>query len=200
MVVNIPKQYFDKISNRNLFRFYLGLIPRILIFIKYAFFRQVVRFRGGFIGDDSIVSWKLARKANKNLIIGSDCIIQSFNLDLRSKIIISDHVIINKDVSIIRVSHHIDDDTTFSSRYYHPLKIESYCWIATGAHILPSVQNIASGSVIGAYSLLVTDSQPMGVYSGNPAKFLRSHNTKFEDLIVVSTMGGDLRYYLKCRR
>ncbi len=122
MVVNIPKQYFDKISNRNLFRFYLGLIPRILIFIKYAFFRQVVRFRGGIIGDDSIVSWKLARKANKNLIIGSDCIIQSFNLDLRSKIIISDHVIINKDVSIIRVSHHIDDDTTFSSRYLSSIK------------------------------------------------------------------------------
>lgn len=38
MVVNIPKQYFDKISNRNLFRFYLGLIPRILIFKNMHFF------------------------------------------------------------------------------------------------------------------------------------------------------------------
>lgn len=48
MVVNIPKQYFDKISNRNLFRFYLGLIPRILIFIKYAFFSSGCKISGWY--------------------------------------------------------------------------------------------------------------------------------------------------------
>lgn len=46
--------------------------------------------------------------ANSNLIIGDDCAIDAKSLDLRGKIIIGNHVIINSDVEIIRVSHHID--------------------------------------------------------------------------------------------
>ena len=97
-----------------------------------------------------VKTWKLARRANKNLVVGEDCSIETANLDLRfggGKIIIHNHVIINKEVQIIRVSHHIDDNTEFSTRYFPDLHIGSYSWIATGTKILPQVTNIAEGCV-----------------------------------------------------
>lgn len=145
------------------------------------------------------ITWKLACRANKNLVIGNDCIVESWNIDLRSKVEICDNVIINRDVVIIRVSHYIDNDKSFTTRFYPDLKIEMYCWLCTGCIILPSVNTIAEGSVVGAYSVLTKSTIPMGVYAGNPAILKRLHNTNFEDLVVSSLMGGDLFYYVKAK-
>jgi len=112
---------------------------------------------------------------------------------------ISDFVIINKGVSIIRVGHYIDDCPTFATRYYPDLKIESYSWLCTGCRILPSVETIREGTVVGAYSVLTKDTEQMGVYAGSPAILRKRHNTKFEDLVVPSLMGGDFVYYIKAR-
>lgn len=142
----------------------------------------------------------MAKKANENLIIGTDTIIETDNLDLRSKIVVGDHVIINKDVVVIRVSHYIDDNTLFQTRYYPDLIIEDYSWIATGAKILPQVDRIEYASVCGAYSVIVKNTQKMGVYGGNPAIKIKEHNTSFCDLVVCSLVGGDLRYYTKARK
>lgn len=191
--------YNKKINERSIFKYFLGLLSRIRLYLKYGLIRLYARIRGAYIGRNSIITWKLACRANKNLVIGNDCIVESWNIDLRSKVEICDNVIINRDVVIIRVSHYIDNDKSFTTRFYPDLKIEMYCWLCTGCIILPSVNTIAEGSVVGAYSVLTKSTIPMGVYAGNPAILKRLHNTNFEDLVVSSLMGGDLFYYVKAK-
>lgn len=194
----IPEIYRSKVNSRSMSRYYIGLIVRFLLNIKYAFFRWMARHNGATIGENTLITWKLARRVNKNLIIGEDCSIETANLDLRfggGKIIIHDHVIINKEVQIIRVSHHIDDNAEFSTRYFPDLHIGSYSWIATGAKILPQVTNIEEGCVCGAFSVITKNCEQDGIYVGNPARMVRKHNTRFKDIVVCSLKGGDYNVY-----
>lgn len=132
------EQYTKKIGNRSNFRFGVGLIIRFLLYLKYAINRNIAILRGAKVGNSSIIPFSLAIKANKNLCIGSDCILETSKLDLRGSIKIEDHCIINKEVQIIRLSHFIDDDTLFTTKYYPQLVVKSYSWLATGCKILPS--------------------------------------------------------------
>lgn len=195
----MEEDYQSRIKSRSRLRFLVGLIARLRIYFIFSINRKIASWRGAKIGDSSIIPFALALKANKNLIIGNDCILETSNIDLRSPVIIEDHCILNKEVQIIRLSHYIDDNTSFKTRYYPDLIIRSYSWLATGCKIMPSCYNIAKGTVIGAFSVLVNNTEEEGVYSGFPAKKMRSHNTIFKDLIVCSLMGGDLKFYLKAR-
>ena len=171
---------------------------KFIIYIKYAIFRRIARYRGAIIGRDTILPFKLAINANSNLTVGEDTIIgENVTFDLRGQIRIGNHVIVNDRVEIIRVSHYIDNDTLFTTRYYPELVIEDYSWLATASRILPSCTKVSSGSIISAFAVVVKNTEPMGVYSGNPAKLIRHHNSSFHDLVVVFLKGGDFRYYLQ---
>lgn len=193
------EEYKHKIKRRSKIHYIIGLIARIRIYLIFAINRNIAILRGAKIGDSSIIPFSLAIKANKNLVIGNDCILETSNLDLRSPIVIEDHCIINKEVQIIRLSHHIDDNASFKTKYYPDLIIHSYTWLATGCKILPNCYNIAKGSVVGAFSVLSQNTEEYGVYIGFPAIKKRTHNTLFDKLIVCSLMGGDLKKYVKAR-
>lgn len=193
--INCPKHYIDRLSQRTFTTNIIGLFVRIVYFTKYLCIRLIARLKGAQIGHNTILTLRLAFRSNKNLMIGDDVICKTEDIDLRSPVIIKDKVIINKGVSIIRVSHYIDNDKQFTSKYYNTLTIESYSWLATGCKILPSCYLISCGSVIGAYSVVCKNTEQLGVYSGNPATLIRKHNTLFEDLVIPSMTGADLRYY-----
>lgn len=199
--MNMNEEYVNNIKNRSELRYFLGLLIRLGKYVKFAFLRKVARKKGAIIGNNTNITWNIAYRANKNLIIGEDCVIEAKHFDLRGgKIIIHNHVVINKEVSIIRVSHHIDNDDSFASKYYSDLHIKSYSWLATGAKILPQVTCIDEGSVVGAYSVVVKNCAPDGVYAGNPAILVRTHNTRFTNICLCSLQGGDLKYYIKARK
>lgn len=195
----IPESYQEKIKSRNCFRYWIGYFVRLKLHVKYATARILARSRGAKIGEGSILPWSLAWRCNSNLEVGIDTVIETSELDLRNKIVIGNHCIINKKVEIIRVSHYIDDDRQFSSRYYPSLLIGDYSWLATGCKILPSCCHISENTVIGAYSVVVKDTEEDGVYSGFPAKKLRNKNCRYDDLLVCSLMGGDFIYYRRLR-
>lgn len=199
--MKIPENYLVKVQNRTRLKFILGLFPRLFIYIKFSFFRFIARSKGAQIGKNTNLNWKLVKKANSNLIIGDDCAIEASKFDLRgNKIRISDHVIINKNVEIIRLSHFVDDDRIFKTRVYPELIIESYSWLATGCKILPQVSRIEQGVICGAFSVIAKDCIREGVYAGNPAKYIRKHNSVFDNLVCCSLQGGDLKYYFKSFR
>lgn len=196
-LAGIPESYHEKIVNRGFLRYWIGYFVRLKLHVKYASARFVARIHGAQIGEGSIITMKLAKSANSNLVIGDDTIVEATSLDLRGKIVIGNHCIINKKTEIIRVSHIIDNDTKFTTRYYSPLLIGDYCWLATGCKILPSCCNIAENTVVGAYSVCVKDTEKDSVYSGFPAKKIKEKNCKFTDLLVCSLMGGDFSFYRK---
>lgn len=197
--MNLPLVYVDKIKQRSTKSFMIGAIARLPKYIFAAIKCNYARLKGATIGQGTVISWKIAKSANSNLVVGDDCHIDAEYMDLRSRIVIGNHVIINKGVQIIRLSHYINDDTVFTTRYYPPLEIHDYSWLATGCKVLPQVNDIATGTVCGAFSVISRNTDSMGVYSGNPATRIKNHNTVFQDTLICSFSGCDFPYYIKAR-
>lgn len=194
----IPDSYRQRVASRSFLRYAIGYCVRLGHYVKYDLRRRIARLGGAKIGKNSLIPWKLARMANANLEIGDDVSINSSGFDLRGKIIIKDNVIINRDVEIIRWSHDYNSPD-FKLRKYPPLVIEPYTWLATGCKILPSCTKVAYGSVIGAFSVVVKDTEENGVYSGFPAQKIRSKTSVWSDLVIVSMNAGDWQYYRKAK-
>lgn len=199
MEIILPPKYIDRVKSRSTAKYILGLVVRWFIYTKFMIIRKYATYKGAEIGDSSLITWGLAKRANKNLKIGSNVICETSDLDLRGKITIQDNCIINKQVQIIRVSHFIDNNREFATRYYPPLTIESYTWLCTGCHILPNVTKIASGTVVSAFTTLTHNSSEMDVI-GSDGKVLRKHDTVFNNLITCSLCGGDYKYYKLARK
>lgn len=197
--MDIPQIYIDKIQGRPKLRYLLGLAVRVPLFIKNELSRMIAKQRGAQIGEASHISLRLALRANSNLIVGKDCCIDAQYLDLRGKIVIGNHVIINSGVEIIRDSHYVDERCDFATRSYGILKIEDYSWLATSAKVLPQVTLIDKGTICGAYSVLSKNTSENSVFVGNPAFMVRQHTSVHSDILVCSLSGRDLRYYLKAR-
>lgn len=198
--MKIPEKYKQHVLNRSLLRKVIGFSIRLFKYIKFSLFRNVARLKGAKIGQRTVLSWSVVRTCNSRLTIGDDCIIHASYIDPRDKVIIGDNVIVNRDVEIIRLSHDIDNNTYHETISFGPLMIDQYSWLATGAKILPQVKHIASGSIIGAFAVLVKDTDEDGVYGGNPARLIRKHACRFEDLVVTSQVGGDFVHYFKSLR
>lgn len=195
----IPIQYKERVKNRSILKYAIGYIGRLKLYLCYAIRRQIARMHGAKVGDNSLIPWKLAWKANANLEVGDNVSINSWHFDLRGKIIIKDNVIINRDIEIIRWSHDYNSDD-FKLKKYPPLVIEPYTWLATGCRILPSCSLISYGSVIGAFSVLVSNTVENGVYSGFPAKLIKEKTNVWKDLVIVSMNGGDWKFYKNARK
>lgn len=198
--MKLSNSYIMKIKSRGRVPYIKGLLARVPLFLKATFCCKWAMMRGATIGSGSVISWKIARSCNNNLVVGEDSVVDANHLDLRCKIVIGNHVIINKGVSIIRVSHFIDDDHCFTTRPYPDLHIDDYSWLSTGAKVLPQVTHIAEGTVIGAYSVIAKNTEKMGVYGGNPGKLLKYHNSLHDEILVCSLSGYDLLYYIKARK
>ena len=195
----IPESYINRVKDRSYIRYMIGYIVRLFYYIKFGVRRKIARMGGAKIGKNSLIPWKLARMANENLEIGDNVSINSSGFDLRGKVTIMDNVIINRDVEIIRWSHEYDSPD-FKLKKYPTLVIEPYTWLATGCKILPSCNRIAYGSVVGAYSIVVKDTENNGVYSGFPAKKIKTKERVWDNLVIVSLNGGDWQFYRKAYR
>ncbi|QSP93852.1 acyltransferase [Marinobacter salinisoli] len=89
---------------------------------------------------------------------------------------IQEHSLIGSRVSILsgRALHILEEDGTWSA--YSPdrltqITISKNVWVGEGAII---VANIGEGCMIGAGSVITTDTKPQVVMSGNPARFIKN--------------------------
>lgn len=190
--------YTQKIQSRTFLKFLIGILPRFYNHFCAEINRKIAQINGASIGKNSYITLSLALKSNKNLVVGNSTIIETSHLDLRDKITIGNHVIINKNVTVIRASHNVDskDFETISNA----LLVNDFVWIATNAAILPSCKEIANGAVIGAFSV-VTKSilDEKVIFAGNPANLIRKRENVYSKLVVESLQGRDFNTYLKSR-
>ena len=191
-------KYELDIQNRSLVRYYLGLGARVKRYFLFKYSRYIARKNGATIGNNVNLPISLARRANKNLIVGNNSSIQTDLLDLRAKIIIGENVIIGSGVEILTCSHNIDSpDWEFKD---YGIEIEDFVWIATKVFVLPSCRKIKYGAVCGAGAVVVNNINEMSVVGGNPAKFIKERKEVHKNLVVCSLLGGDLRAYIKTRK
>jgi acetyltransferase-like isoleucine patch superfamily enzyme len=193
--MNLQSEYSIRIRSRSKFRFVVGLVPRLKSYIINYFIVRKARKNGAQIGKYVTMPYKLAKRANANLIIGDHTSIQTNSIDLRSPVKIGSYVIIGAEVDIMTCSHNIDA-TDWSHKSYG-LEIEDYCWLATKVFVLPSCRKIGKGAVCAAGSVVVTNIETMSVVSGNPAMHLKYRKNTHTDLVVESLLGNDLLQYIK---
>lgn len=48
--------YNKKINERSIFKYFLGLLSRIRLYLKYGLIRMYARIRGAYIGRNSIIT------------------------------------------------------------------------------------------------------------------------------------------------
>lgn len=194
----IKSQYTTNIQKRSFFKYFIGLIPRIIQFVKHERARRIARNKGAIIGQNVVLPIALAKRANKNLIIGDNTSVQTSLIDLRNIVRIGNNVIIGSNSEIITTSHNIDS-TEWEQKNYG-ISIDDYVWIPTNVLVLPSCRNIGRGAVIASGSVVAKNIEEMTVNAGNPAQVLRKRKNVHSDLIVESLLGGDLLAYLQARR
>lgn len=187
--------YEKHVQDRSWIKYILGLISRWKMKLIYEQARRIARKNGATIGDNSVISIKLAKRANKNLTIGDHSSIQTDDIDMRIPIKIGSHVIIGYGTEIITVSHNIDSPE-WEHKYYG-IEIDDYVWIPTKVLVLPSCRKIGRGAVIGSGSVVVKNVEPMSVVSGNPAKEFKKRKCVHSSLVVEHLLGGDFNIYKK---
>lgn len=190
--------YEQAVRERGFFRYILGLIIRWRNNIRYENARRCARRNGATIGRGVIMPLSLAKKMNKNCIIGDHVSIQTEKIDTRAPLSIGNNVIIGSGVEILTCSHNIDS-TEWELKVYG-LTIHDYVWVPTNVLILPSCRSIGKGAVIGAGSVVAKNIEPMSVVAGNPARVLRKRTCVHSDLVVESLLGGDFYIYKSKRR
>lgn len=193
----MSERYCIKIRNRSKKRYFLGVLPRVLNYYKNHFICLIARSRGAKVGTDSYITFSLAKKANSNLTVGNNSIVETSKLDLRDKISIGDNVIINSGVQIIRASHnaHSADFETTSSE----LTISNYAWVTTNSLVLPSCSKIGMGAVIASGAVVVKDVGDLCIVAGNPAVFKKLRDKLPVNLITEALQGRDLKKYISAR-
>jgi len=191
--MNLDTTYCKDIQSRTRLRFIKGLYPRYKRYLINKYIVWVARKHGATIGECVTMPYKLAKKANSNLIIGDHTSIQSHLIDLRAKVKIGNHVIIGSDVEIIIVSHNVDSKE-WEHKYYG-IEIEDFCWLATRVFILPSCRSIGYGAVCAAGTVVARNVESMSIMTGNPAVLLRKRKDVHANLCVESMLGNDFMAY-----
>lgn len=93
--------------------------------------------------------------------------------DLSDDIIIGKNVAIGMNVSFINSTHILGDSTRRAKETVgYPIVIEDGCWIGANVVIMPNVR-IRKGCVIGANALVTKDTEPNGLYVGQPARRIK---------------------------
>lgn len=158
----------------SLFSETVSLIPGFVgVFTRRAFYKLVLNSgaEGLTIGFCSTLAQR-GISLGKNVYIGSHC-----SIGLSS---IGSDVLIGSHVNIISGRHvHFFDDPNMEIRFQggelKKIQIGDGCWIANNATVLES---IGRGCVIGASANVIRETEPMGIYAGNPAKLIRLRGEK----------------------
>ncbi len=101
-----------------------------------------------------------------------------------ARIIIGKYATISQKTYLCSASHDFDQATVTNNLMdliIGPIIVEDYAWVAADVFIGPD-RVIGFGSVVLACSVVTKDTESMGVYGGNPMKFIRKRQSALVDI------------------
>lgn len=110
-------------------------------------------------------------EVGKNVFINSGCRFQD-----QGGIRIGDGVLVGHNVVLATLNHDMDPKKR-STLHPSPIHIKDNAWIGANATVLPGV-TIGEGAIIAAGAVVTRDVAPNVVVGGNPAKQLKTIETK----------------------
>jgi putative colanic acid biosynthesis acetyltransferase WcaF len=141
------------------------------ILTSYRFKRMILRFFGARIGKGLIIKPGVHVKYPWRLRIGDNCWIgERVWVDNMEDVSIGNNVVISQGAYICTGNHDWSDPGMGLSP--RPVVIEDGAWIGAFARISPG-RRLAEDSIVTIGAVLLTNTEPSGIYAGNPAEFVR---------------------------
>jgi putative colanic acid biosynthesis acetyltransferase WcaF len=141
------------------------------IFTSYRFKRAILGFFGADVGTNVIVKPGVHVKYPWRLHIGANCWLgERCWIDNMEDVTLGDNVVVSQGAYLCTGNHDWSDPGMGLTP--QPIVVEDGAWIGAFARVAPG-RRIGRESilVIGAVSL--TDTEPRGIYAGNPAELVR---------------------------
>jgi maltose O-acetyltransferase len=135
---------------------------------------RMLRMLGFRIGDRTNI-WSRCSLLSRRVSVGRKVFINiGFFFDGANELVIEDNVSIGQFVRILTASHKMGPswERCVPEPETGPVRIEEGCWIGSGVTILPNV-TVRRGCVVGACSLVLTSTEPDGLYVGIPARSVK---------------------------
>jgi len=167
-----------------LFRIVHFVINQVVTRLPFSFIRIFIlkHLFSLKIGHHSYVACKVSFICPWKISIGNNCMINSYVLlDGREHINIKNNVDISWHVKVFTLQH--DPESAEHKSIGRNVVIESDCWIATSAIILPGIR-LGEGCVIAAGAVVTKDTLPFTVYGGVPAKPIKKRNNQLHYTIT----------------
>jgi len=112
----------------------------------------------------------------QKVIVGSKVrISENVRIDCSSLVEIQDNVWISENVHIMNHEHDIKGKEWKESKRVtvtQGIILGEDCWIGADALILPKVNKIGKGAIVGAGSVVTKDVEDFAIVAGNPAKII----------------------------
>lgn len=132
---------------------------------------SILRLFGAKIGKGCAIYPSARIWAPWNLQVGDySCIGPYTDIYSMGKIIIGNNVTISQNAVICTGSH--DITSAHNELFTKAVIIQDQAWVCAYAKVMPGT-TIAEGSVIGMAALITKNTQPWGVYTGNPARLIK---------------------------
>lgn len=160
-------------------------LPQICHFLKRYLLKKIL----AKVGFNFVIGFDFTFTNPENVFIGDDVFINNnFYCSNEKELIIGDRVMFGANCSIIGGDHKYDDLNEcmrFNSNLgdNRQIHIEEDCWIGHGSIILKRTK-IREGSIIGAGSVINTETNPYCIYAGNPARFIKP---RFKTIIELNS-------------
>ena len=155
----------------------LWVIMEALVFLNpvvtsYRIKRVVLRLFGAQVGSDVIIKPGIHVKYPWRLTVGDNCWIgERAWIDNMEDVRIGNNVVISQGAYICTGNHDWSDPGM--ALRPEPIAIGDGAWIGAFARVAPG-RRVAQESVLVIGAVLLTDTEPRGIYRGNPAEFVRS--------------------------
>jgi acetyltransferase-like isoleucine patch superfamily enzyme len=142
--------------------------------IRKFFYYWAFGFRGVKVEEN--VWFTDIHKTTSEISVGRNVVFQrGVTVDCTTKVEIANNVVLSSNSIIFTHNHRVRNKSLpwrKQGETYHPIKIETDVWIGARTIILPSVNMIGTGAIIGAGSVVTKDVEPYTIVAGNPARVI----------------------------
>jgi putative colanic acid biosynthesis acetyltransferase WcaF len=137
------------------------------VIVSYRLKRTVLRLFGAEIGDGVLVKPGVHVKYPWRLTVGDDCWLgERAWIDNMEDVVLASDVVVSQGAYLCTGNHDWSDPAMPLAP--RPIVVEHGAWIGAFAKVGPGT-TVGAGSVLSLGAVALSDTEPWGIYAGNPA-------------------------------
>jgi putative colanic acid biosynthesis acetyltransferase WcaF len=137
------------------------------VVVSYGLKVWLLRRFGARIGSGVLIKPDVHVKYPWRLVVGDNCWLgERCWIDNMEDVVIGDNVVVSQGAYLCTGNHDWSDPVLPLAP--RPIRVEDGAWVGAFARVAPG-RTIAEGSVVALGAVVFEDTEPYGVYAGNPA-------------------------------